>query len=216
MYPATPWSTMRCLDRDVEEHRAEIGRQNRTTAVVALVVVVGVVVALVAGGPEADTAPVTSTTSVPADTTTAVPDGPVVELGTSGAVVVGRGGEAPRTVACCFDELLESSEPGHVWAITDGDAAMLVDLGRGPTGIVLELDGHRVLGLAPFGLVTVGADGRPVWRRPDFAPSPVDIPAGCEPRSAGGGFISCRPSDGTGIHRQRIADLVTEPARGDG
>lgn len=216
---------MRRLDRDdVEEHRSEITRSNRTTAVAALVVFVGLVLVLLVGTSSGDqtddraddraddSAPTTASTPSPSTTT---PPGTTelrAELEpTTGALVVERDGESLGTVACCFDGLLPSNEPQHVWAITEGDAALLIDLRGGPASVVLDLDGHRVLGLAPFGLVTVGADDRPVWRRPDFEPSPLELPSGCSPQASGGGVITCLQTDGRRPQVRRIVDIAAPP-----
>ncbi len=216
---------MRRLDRDDgEEHRSEITRQNRTTAVAALVVFVGLVLVLLVGtssGDRADdgaddTASTTASTSSPTIARPATTDLRAELEPTTGAIVVERNGESLGTVACCFDDVLPSNEPQHVWAITEGDAALLVDLRGGPESVVLDLDGHRVLGLAPFGLVTVGADDRAVWRRPDFEPSPLELPSGCSPQASGGGVITCLQTDGRRPQVRRIVDVAAPPGDAGG
>ncbi|MGK2929139.1 MAG: hypothetical protein ACSLFO_06125 [Acidimicrobiales bacterium] len=208
------------MDRDdVEEHRSEITRQNRTTAVATLIVFVGLVLVLLVGTSAGDRAgdPTSTTASTPSPTTSRQGTADLrAELEPTGALVVQRDGESLGTIACCFDGLLTSNEPQHVWAITEGDAALLVDLRGGPGSVVLDLDGHRVLGLAPFGLVTVGADDQAVWRRPDFEPSLLELPSGCSPQASGGGVITCLPTDGRGPQIRRIVDIAAAPGDAGG
>ncbi len=253
------------VDRDVEEHRAEITRQNRTTPVVVLVILVCAVVAVLftssGGDDEASTPTSTSEPDATASTEVAAPSGPapvvgappvvgvaaaggrlfvfgsrkvgvmgaavapdlelhfgspaiavgdlLALLGPDGSVLVGREGAPFEPVACCFDDLIASNEPAHVWGIDGTSRAALVDLASGPVGVELDLDGERVIGLGPFGLVTIDGSQQATWRRPDFDPTVIEVPDGRFAMASGGDVIAYVVPDAGTVELRRIDDGST-------
>ncbi len=114
----------------------------------------------------------------------------VVVLGSDRSVLAGREAEPFQSVACCFDDLAAADVPGAVWAIEGTRRAVLVDVGSGPTGDDVDLDGDTIVGVAPKGLVTVDASGRATWRRPGQDPVPIDVPSGRSVVSSGGSVVA--------------------------
>lgn len=251
------------MDPDVEAHRAEITRQNKTTPVAILVVLVAaIVVALVSATGDGGDPPVTSTSTTvatarpqdssrpatvgvagaeafpvlgigSADDRTVVLSGGsdgvevvptpdlepaadpaavavgdrIVVLDRAGAVRARRPGEPFAAVACCHRELVASNEADHVWAVREGGAtADLIDLRSTVTGVELALDGEPVIGPGSFGLVTRDASRGAVWRRPDFEPTPLDVPAGRVALSSGGDVVAFAVPDAGTVEIRRLAD----------
>lgn len=130
-------------------------------------------------------------------------DGRIAVLVDGGTVLAGAPGDAFHRVGpdAPSSALVASNEPGHVWVVGPGDELSLVSLDGIPNRVRIPLDGHRVLGPAAFGVVTVGSDGAVAWRRPSFDPSPVPLPTGRTAVDAGGEVVLAERSLGAEVGR---------------
>lgn len=130
----------------------------------------------------------------------------IAVLDPDGRVVVGSHRQQFHELeACCYDRLSPSNEPGHVWA-RDSEHAVLVPLDGTRSPVRIDLDGEPVIGLGSFGLVTVDPDGHAVWRRPEFAPTAVEVPDGRAAGSAGGDVVAYLALDAGQAEVRRLSD----------
>ncbi len=130
-------------------------------------------------------------------------DGRIVLLVDGGDLLVGR----PRGAFEVVDldgpasAVVASNEPGHVWAVTGGDELALIALDGSDPAVRIPLDGDRVLGSGPFGVVTVRVDRAVSWRRPSFDPAPIPLPADRTAVDAGGEVVLAERSLGADVGR---------------
>lgn len=118
-------------------------------------------------------------------------DGRIALLVDGGNLLVGRprGAFEPVDLDVPSSGLVASNEAGHVWVVTPGDDLALIALDGSDPPVRIPLDGDRVLGPAPFGVVTVRADGAVSWRRPSFDPVVLAGPPGAVAVDAGGDAV---------------------------
>lgn len=114
--------------------------------------------------------------------------GRVAVLADDAGLFAGSPGEPFTAVACCFDQLVPSHEPHHVWARSEDEIA-LVDLDVGRTRVRIPHGGDVVVGPASFGVVTRGGDGTLRWRRPSFDPVDLPVPPDRQVLDSGGELV---------------------------
>ncbi len=129
----------------------------------------------------------------------------VAVIDVDGGLRVGGDRDPFRMVACCFTRVVASNERRQVWAVDD-DVAVLVELDSGATSTRLPLDGDRIIGAGPVGLVTVDDQERAMWRRPGAEPGRMTVPSGLVPVSAGGDVVLYLWSGTTRLEARRIDD----------
>ena len=142
-------------------------------------------------------------------------DGRIVLLVDGGDLLVGRprGGFEALDLGAPSSALVASNEPGHVWVVAPGDELALIALDGSDPPVRIPLGGERVLGPAPFGVVTVAADGAVSWRRPSFDPVVLASTPGAVPVDAGGNAVLYEdpppPGGGRSFTVRSVVDGVT-------